>query len=302
MDTLIKEKDMVIAISADDDKAVFSGKVKIPVMESAMAPEPPEEGKDNDENHGTLKNQDKVLILGFNENAQTIVIELDNYVQKGSLVTLSAEFKGSKSAFEDKCSKNLKNIKLECVEADINDRAVLDSLAEKNYSHIVILSYHDLEMQKADAKTLITLLHLRDISMKKSISFSLISEMQDIKNRALAEIAQVNDFIVSNRLISLLMTQISENKVLNLVFADLFDAEGSEIYLKEAAKYVKITEPVNFYTVVESAARRGEVAIGYKILDKEKIAEENYGIYVNPVKSEMINFSARDSIIVIAEK
>jgi hypothetical protein len=143
---------------------------------------------------------------------------------------------------------------------------------------------------------------LRDISRKENINFSLISEMQDIKNRALAEIAQVNDFIVSNRLLSLLMTQISENKSLNLVFADLFNSEGSEIYLKEAAKYVNITESVNYCTVVEAAARHGEVAIGYKILKKEKSAEENYGIHVNPSKSEMISFSANDSIIVIAEE
>jgi len=166
----------------------------------------------------------------------------------------------------------------------------------------VILSCHDLDIQKADAKTLITLLHLRDIAGKKNISFSIISEMQDIKNRALAEVAQVNDFIVSNRLLSMLMAQISENKMLNLVFADLFDAEGSEIYLKRVLRYVNISGPVSFYTVVEAAARYGEVAIGYKILEKENSAEENYGICVNPAKSEMINFSANDSIIVIAEE
>ena len=295
MDTLIKANDRVIAISADDDTVVVSGKTEINVLENAIALCSPKEVPDN------RKNQDKVLILGFNENARTIIRELDNYVAKGSLVTMSAEFKGNKTDLEDKCSKNLKNINLECFEADINDRAVLDGLTEKGYSHIVILSYHDLDIQKADAKTLITLLHLRDISGKKNINFSLISEMQDIKNRALAEIAQVNDFIVSNRLLSLLMAQISENKLLNLVFADLFDAEGSEIYLKEVAKYVNISEPVNFYTVVEAAARHGEAAIGYKLLKKEKSAEENYGIQVNPLKSEMINFSADDSIIVIAQ-
>jgi ion channel POLLUX/CASTOR len=295
MDTLIKVNDKVIAISADDDTVVVSDKTEKYVMENAIALSPQKEVLDGH------KNQDKVLILGFNENAETIIRELDNYVANGSLVTLSAEFKGNKIDLEDKCYKNLKNINLECFEADINDRVVLDGLVEKGYSHIVILSYHDLEIQKADAKTLITLLHLRDISRKKNISFSLISEMQDIKNRALAEIAQVNDFIVSNRLLSLLMAQISENKLLNLVFADLFDAEGSEIYLKEAAKYVNIPGPVNFYTVVEAAARLGEVAIGYKLLRKEKSAEENYGIHVNPVKSESINFSPGDSIIVIAQ-
>jgi hypothetical protein len=296
MDTVIKENDMVIAISEDDDTVVLSGKSIIPVEESAIATY---SDKEKQNNHDSAE---KVLILGHNENAETIIRELDNYVAKGSLVTVAADFKGNMAELEDRCFKNLKNIQLECLETDINDRHVLDGLTEKKYSHIVILSCHDLDIQKADAKTLITLLHLRDIAGKKNISFSIISEMQDIKNRALAEVAQVNDFIVSNRLLSMLIAQISENKMLNLVFADLFDAEGSEIYLKKALRYIDISGPVSFYTVVEAAARHGEVAIGYKILEKENSTEENYGICVNPVKSEMINFSANDSIIVIAEE
>jgi hypothetical protein len=54
----------------------------------------------------------------------------------------------------------------------------------------------------------------------------------DIRNRNLAEIARADDFIVSNQVINLLLTQISENKQLRAVFSDLLAPEGSEIYLK----------------------------------------------------------------------
>ena len=84
-----------------------------------------------------------------------------------------------------------------------------------------------------------------------------------MRNRELAEVTKADDFIVSDKLISLLMSQVSENKYLMRVFEDLFDADGSEIYLKPAGSYVETGRPVNFYTVVESARRRGEVAIGY---------------------------------------
>ena len=86
--------------------------------------------------------------------------------------------------------------------------------------------------------------------------FSIVSEMLDPRNRVLAEVARADDFIVGNRLVALLLAQVSENKELNAVFQDLFDPEGSEIYLKLASNYVTIGKPVNFYTVVE-AARRG---------------------------------------------
>ncbi|MCL5070939.1 MAG: potassium transporter TrkA, partial [Actinobacteria bacterium] len=181
-------------------------------------------------------------------------------------------------------------------------REVLDELTSRKFNHIIILSYTDKEVQEADAITLITLLHLRDISEKTGVKFSIISEMLDIRNRSLAEVARVNDFIVSDKLLSLILTQVSENKHLNLVFADLFDADGSEIYIKKACNYIDCSKSVNFYTIIEAAQHKNEVAIGYKLFREETNAEKSYGIYINPVKSEMITLSDEDSIIVLAEE
>ena len=97
------------------------------------------------------------------------------------------------------------------------------------------------------------------------------------------------------------MAQVSENKALNAVFADLFDPEGSEIYLKPAANYVVPGRPVNFYTVVESARQRGAVAIGYRLRAHATDASRSYGVVVNPNKSESVTFTAGDRVIVIAE-
>ncbi len=88
--------------------------------------------------------------------------------------------------------------------------------------------------------------------------------MLDVRNRALAQVTRADDFIVSGKLVSLTMSQLAENPALRAVFDDLFDEEGSEIYLKPAADYVRLDEPVDFYTIVESARRRGEVAFGYR--------------------------------------
>ena len=120
-------------------------------------------------------------------------------------------------------------------------------------------------------------------------------------NRALAEVTQADDFIVSDRLVSLIMTQVSENKALNAVFADIFDPEGSEIYLKPANQYVESGASFDFYTVVEAAAQRGEVAIGYRITADANRAEKAYGIRINPDKAEKVAFTSRDRIVVLAE-
>jgi hypothetical protein len=156
-------------------------------------------------------------------------------------------------------------------------------------------------MQEADSRTLITLLHLRNISENLGTEFSIVSEMMDIKNKQLAEVTKADDFIISNKLISAMLSQLLENRELKAVFDDLFDAKGSEIYLKPVTNYVNPGITVNFYTVLESAARKNEVAIGYRRCKYSHDASKSYGVVVNPRKSEMITFEEKDKIIVIAE-
>jgi hypothetical protein len=195
----------------------------------------------------------------------------------------------------------LSNQKIVVQEGDIRDRELLESLEATEYDHVIVLAYSHLEAQEADAITLVTLLHLRDIAEKDETPFSIISEMLDLRNRELAEAAKVDDFIVSEHLISLMMSQLSEAAELMGVFTDMFDPEGAEIYLKPASDYVVTDKPINFYTVTEAARRRGETAIGYRVMSESRNAEKAYGVRTNPKKSGMVTFSKEDKVIVISE-
>ena len=196
----------------------------------------------------------------------------------------------------------LENLEVEFETGDTTSRKLLDALDLTSFQHIVILCYAEkLDAQAADAKTMMTLLHLRDIEHKNGEAFSIVSEMIDVRNRALAEVAKADDFIVSDELTGLLLTQISENGELLDVFNELFQADGSEIYLKPVKNYVALDTPVNFYTVAEAARRRGEIAIGYRLERHASNAERAYGVRVNPPKAETITFKSEDKIIVLAE-
>ena len=111
----------------------------------------------------------------------------------------------------------------------------------------------------------------------------------------------MDDFIVSEHLVSLMMAQLSENADLFDVFADIFDPEGAEIYLKPVSDYMTPGEPVNFYTMVEAARRRGETAIGYRLESEAGDAGRSYGVHTNPKKSDKVVFTSEDKLIVIAE-
>ena len=98
-----------------------------------------------------------------------------------------------------------------------------------------------------------------------------------------------------------MISQISERKALGGVFKDIFNSEGSEIYLKPAHNYVELNKEVNFYTIVESARRRNEVAIGFRMGKDATNYKTNYGIVLNPHKLEIHSFSSEDEIIVLSE-
>ena len=292
MDSVIEKDDQIFALSADDDTiriVATSGLIQIneAVIRSSREPFHPK--------------PEKCLILGWNRSGTTIVHELDNYVPSGSQVTVVADVYGIEKQINAHGGQ-LKNQKLNVKEEETTDRNLLDSLEIEDYDHVIVLAYSTLDQQEADAKTLVTLLHLRDIAEKDETPFSIVSEMLDLRNRELAEATQVDDFIVSEHLISLMMSQLSENSELFDVFTDIFDPEGAEIYLKPASDYVSLGEPVNFYTVVEAARRRGETTLGYRLVSEAKDAGKAYGVHTNPKKSAQVVFTAADKVIVIAEE
>ena len=290
MDTCIEQADQIFALSADDDTIRLSDQGRPPINEAVIHP-----------NGRALEPRpEKCLILGWNRCGTTIVCELDNYVAKGSQLTVVADVYNIEKQIRAHCGK-LENQTLVIEEGETTDRDVLDRLGVEDYDHVIVLAYSTLEPQEADAKTLVTLLHLRDMAEKDETPFSIVSEMLDLRNRELAEATQVDDFIVSEHLISLMMAQLSENAELFDVFTDIFDPEGSEIYLKPAEDYVATGEPVDFYTVVEAARRRGETPLGYRILAEANDAGKSYGVHTNPRKSAQVIFKPEDKIIVIAE-
>jgi voltage-gated potassium channel Kch len=289
MATPLQTSDTLICIAADDDKIRVTGTPNV-ALSAISTTRPRKIDKERD------------IILGWNQRAQTIVREMDCYAAADSELTIVSELDATE-AIVNTLIKDVKNLKINFILGDITDRAFLDALDLTAYAHIILLCYSDsLSLQEADAKTLLTLLHLRDIEANKGESYSIVSEMMDSRNQALAEIAKADDFIISDELVGLLLTQISENKQLSAVFSDLFDADGAEIYLKPVEDYVCLGQSVNFYTVVEAARRKNETAIGYRLLNQVNHEDKGYGININPVKSTTIEFEVADKIIVLASQ
>jgi len=290
MDTVLSDKDRILAISEDDDTILLSGLTDFKIEKENIA--------ENVRQSSVLK--EKNLVLGWNPKGRIIIKELDNYVGQGSEVHIVSEIDIEDKKIFDLQSV-LSNQSISFEKGKIADSYTLNKIDVTSFDNIIILSYNHIDAQEADAKTLIALLHIRNLAEKKNRKVNIVSEMFDQNNRELAAVTKADDFIISDNLISRMLTQLSETRELKTVFDDLFDADGSEIYLKDAVEYVKPNMPVNFYTVLESAAAKGETAMGYRVVANAHFVEDNYGIVINPLKSEKITFSEFDKIIVLAE-
>lgn len=288
-DTEIGVDDRLVVITEDDDTAVPAAAVP-PVDEEAIVAARPR-----------VAAPERLLLLGWNRRAPLIIEQLDQYVRPAS--TLDVVALGDAAALHEArtTGQEPSNLLVSFHGGDITERHTLAQLDLPSYDSVMVIGDEShFADGDTDDRTLVTLLHLRAIEESTRGRLSVITEMTDDRNRLLAPVRPGADFIVSGRLISLLMAQISENRHLAALFDELFTAEGSEIYLRPATDYVLAGREVTFATVVESARRRHECAIGYRLHDEAATAPDR-GVRVNPDKRESVRFTAKDRVIVVAE-
>ncbi len=278
-DTVYGEGDQIIVI-AEDDSSVRLAPIGTPdpkvVSTSKRVAAKPE----------------KTLILGSNLSLARVVSELDSYAAPGSTVTVVSEFPVPNLG-------TFAHTKVTIKQGSATTRATLEALKPQSYDHVIVQAYSDnMGVQDADTKTLVTLLYLRDLMSRTNVRINVVSEMLDERNRKLAEVTRIDDFIVSDHLVSLMMSQVSENPHLSEVFADLFGSEGCEIYVRPADWYVTPGIEIDFYSVLAGARNRNATAIGYVLAG---VGGGQPQVILNPLKTERRAYGPDDRIIVLAE-
>lgn len=272
-------------IIAEDDKAIkLSAKPDNVESKSIRRPAPVE------------RVSERTLVLGWNRRGPMITYELSRYVTSGSLLTIAADTPG----LADEIA-NLKlegsNLKVDFIVTDTTHRASLEALNIPAYNNVLVLGYSDSKpAQIADTQTLVTLLHLRQIADRADKHISVVSEMIDVRNRELAEVTRMDDFVVSNKLVSLMLAQASENSYIAAIFDRLLDADGSELYMRPVSDYVETGKPLSFHTLSVAAMLRGEIAIGYS---KKENGRDR--VVVSPIRTKLLTYNSEDRIIVLAE-
>ncbi|MER9327368.1 hypothetical protein [Mesorhizobium sp. M0488] len=287
---LVIGKGIRAIIIAEDDAAIKLGSARIEIDTAAILSPRPVEMK-----------PERMLVLGWNRRGPIITYELSRYVAPGSSLTIAADTPGLEQEV-DQLPVAGDNLSVYCRVIDTSSSTALAALDVPSYDHVLVLGYSEtMAAQPADTRTLVTLLHLRKIADDAGLHINIVSEMIDVRNRELAAVTKADDFVVSNRLVSLMLAQASENQYLAAIFDDLLDEKGSEIYMRPVTDYIAIERPVTFWTIAESARLRGEIAIGYRRIRAAEADDRGLGgVTVNPLKSEALAYVPEDRIIVLA--
>ena len=279
MDRVFKPDDLAVLI-AEDDSAIAARTAPsepdtIHITTPAEHPHVPENG----------------LILGWNRRGPMIVREMSRLVAPGSSLTIAAESEWLPEA--DLLPLDSGNLTVTIKRIETTQAADLNGLNLAGFDHAPVLGYSDdLPAQTADTDTLVTLLQLRQIADAERLTLKVVSEMIDVRNRKLAEVTRADDFVVSNKLVSLMLAQASENAHITAIFDDLLDAAGSEIHTKPISDFVQLGQAVDFTTLTHAARMIGYVAIGAALADGS--------VQVNPLKTVKRSYAAGDRLVVLS--
>ena len=286
LDRRFESGDQLITISEDDDKILLDGTPS--VDHPSILPVQPAE----------VPTPERILILGNSPRLPIVLRELDAYLAEGSETVVLGE--GDPAVTVADATRTLKNVRVRVLAGDVTDRGVLEAVDVTSFEHVLVLSETEGRTQEmADARSTVALLYLRDIQGPDG-KVSITSEILDAQSRQLASVSEADDFIVSNSLVSLVVSQVAENPHLVKVLDELFTAGGHELYLKSASDYVR-PGPVTFGVVSEAALRRGEIAVGYRTAATSRDPERAFGVTVNPSKRAELSLTADDKIIVLAD-
>ena len=252
------------------------------------------------------REEERIGIFGWSSLAPAVIEELDRYLEPGTVVTVAVRER-IRATVDRMLPRSLEAARIEVRSAPGSSHPALVEEVGRSIDHALILCDRDAPVADADARSLITMLQVRQAvgdrdaaGGRREHRTSIITELRDVRDVELAPRTSLADFIVSERLISLVLAQLAQNHGLAAVFEELLDADGSELYVKPVDRYVAVGEQVSFGQLARAVAGRDEVAVGYRRSADRQVAAANFGVRVNPRVDTLLLPEHDDQVLVIA--
>lgn len=251
----------------------------------------------------------KVLILGWHNVGNIFVRESDDYLKEGSVfdVMMQNPSEEIKKHIQE-IDEEYPDIKITLHEQNALSIDKLQSLNPFEYDTILILSQNPDEQsaERIDSDTLMILLLLRRIKADMNIGeenhTKIITQILNSDNQDLILQTDVDDFLISNKLITMILAQLSEEPNIKKLYDDIFQEDGSEIYVKPAHLFFEnLPVQLDFATIMAQAAKRDEICLGVRKGEFSMNPDKNFGVFLNCPKDEVVTITDKDFLVVLAE-
>ena len=294
--TKVEEGDELI-IFAEDDSTIHFFKKSIFKPKTTTIPDVDQKYKSQ-----------RVVLLNWTPKTKIIIEKLCSYVPDGSEIhTYVAQKEIDMDVLITDLKEEYPKVTIKINQADLNDLEQLKKINPITFDSLLILSPSGATIEEMDAYVISLLIRVRQILRKSGSSKwpKLITEVMDSDNIDIILNSGVEDFMVSNQFVSQIMAQVSEEPLALDVYDDLFQADGSELYIKPASYYFdfkgKASITVPYGECVHAALLREEVIIGLQIHSDQKDREKMFGINLIPGKDKEFTLRAEDGLIALAE-
>ncbi len=275
-DEVVHKGDRILVFAEEDDTAKL---VPMPDL-----PETAPEGvtvAEEEENAG------RVVILGCNETIDTILHELPENT-RDVLIAGKCDKDAILRSMSDRAEMNITFF-----DGDYSRNATLYDLANMA-SHIVVLSDHTMDEEKADMQSIFTLLNLRDFKGRYGFKYNITVEMRREHNQSLVATDDNTDYVVSSNMSALFLAQLAQSPELTGAFRELLSNEGSELYLKKAGA-LRCDGERTVAEIRKIALAREYVVLGY-------MKGDTFACTFNPPLNDRVVLDPEDSVIVLGEK
>ncbi len=250
----------------------------------------------------------RTLILGWHHIGITYIRSAASYLMEGSsfdVMLRDTAYKSMQQIREMQHEYPQLNIKI--TEQDPLCYDFLNAIQPFTYDQVLILSQKESEIspEKIDAETLMILLMMRKILSEGQLNntrTTIITQVLNSENQELLAQTEADDFIASNKLITMMLAQMSEQPRMKKLYDDIFQSEGSEIYVKPAKLYFDEEQlEVTFADLIALAQKRKEICLGIRIGSLAFSPSMNFGIRLNLPKDRKFTITHKDYLVVLAE-
>ncbi|ANN62375.1 hypothetical protein JQ824_08985 [Brachyspira hyodysenteriae] len=184
-----------------------------------------------------IKYKNNILLICEEKRYTEIIKEISEYIENNNITMLSYDLiKSQKNKY----------------------KFMLEKLKKENTTKIVLISEDNI----TDVKSINILLIIREIIKKEKLNIAILSLLNSIQKRNLIYSDDVRDFIVSGKLIGMLMAQASISSNILYIFYGLLSRNGKDIIMSPYSDY--FNESKSFKDVYFKLLKKKIILIGIK--------------------------------------